>query len=177
MRGGGEERGSTTRPRGRFHIHKEEDGELVKLLGMVGGGHPPLVIPKRDKYCLVLEASRHFLTLSEVEAEWLECLVSHWTWCSLLSRASLAVWDQVYAFIQVYCGTGPRTLWPSCKRKIGGVIGIGVFLSVDLTRPWSLHAHMTDACLTRGVAVYTEATQEELRAEARLACYGGWQAS
>ena len=75
------------------------------------------------------------------------------TFCGLLERGSLCIFNSVYAFCRkhYYVSTA---LWPKVRRELTVFLGLMPLLAASWSLPWSPHVSATDSSLEgHGVCV------------------------
>ena len=88
---------------------------------------------------------------------------------------ALSLFDAIYKFILAHRGsTTPVALWKSVAKELMAMIGVTPLLLADAGRGWCRKVVMCDASWFGAGLVETEATIEELIAEAQLTAPKGW---
>jgi len=71
-------------------------------------------------------------------------IVGRWTWCVLVRRAALSLFQRVYQFIEV-AGRRRFTLWPSVRRELRSIMAVVPLLQASLRSPLFHRAVASDA--------------------------------
>ena len=77
------------------------------------------------------------ITLEEVDATWVDTIVSTWTWyLSSLQRAGLTILDRTYAYVKEFREAEAFSpLWESVEDGLGAPCGIAMLVEVDFSLP------------------------------------------
>lgn len=158
-------------------VHKEETGVQFLSLGWRFTMEPePTVEPCPRKMDLLVEATMELCRRKTVKIEWVDSVVGMWAWFALVNRMLLSVFEVVYKFLVKYRGetSDKIELWATVKKELMTMVALRPLFYARLAREWCPTAWMTDASYMGGGALITEASVEELRAEAKEMAPKGW---
>jgi hypothetical protein len=91
---------------------------------------------QRDRYWRVKQGISGVLRRGRASGRTIEAVAGHATFCSLICRRTMCVWNVVYKFIGANYDK-LVTLWPSAFEKLRCFAGLMLFLVADWGRPWN----------------------------------------
>ena len=125
-------------------LHPGEVGSEVKALGVELDGMSLCARITSKRFHKVRQAIRGALKRRRISGRILEVIVGHATYCSLMCRPLLSVFNAVYKFIQS-CYFAPVPLWESVRQELSVFAGAMLFLRSDWWRSWSPRVTMSDS--------------------------------
>jgi hypothetical protein len=131
----------------------------VKVIGFEICGATSLMTLSIEARLSLIQSTVTALRIGLITGTHLAHLVGRWTWCVLVRRPALALFQRVYHFINV-AGGRRFSLWPSVARELWQLIGILPLLEVRLDTPMFPRALATDASSFGGGIVSTPFTPE-----------------
>ena len=161
----------------KYHIpvHKEEDGEVSKTIGVEVGGSPPRVQPDEERRFEVIQNLWLIGRNGRATCEEVDYAVAVATWLFMMGRGGLSVFDVAYAWIRIHRGSTEVLLVPKeVRREVLAAAALLLLLGQDLTMEWNSKVLMFDASTEGGGIIQTSSNVAELKAEARWAVRGNW---
>ncbi|CAE6957111.1 CACNA1H, partial [Symbiodinium sp. CCMP2456] len=125
-------------------LHPGEVNSEVTALGIELDGSALCARISSKRFHKVRQAIKGLLRRRKVSGRVLEVIVGHATFCSLLCRPLLSVFNAVYKYIQS-CYFNPSYLWDNVRQELITFAGAMIFLRADWWRSWSPYVTMTDA--------------------------------
>lgn len=127
--------------------------EGVDCLGIEFHGREHTIAPRADKLHQLREDTYRLLQQGTATGRELAAIVGRWTWMMLVLRASLAIFNNVYRFVQSkqQQQSGGRTvwkLWPSVITELWCVARISPLLIAHLSNHWYPETIAVDASLS-----------------------------
>ena len=158
-----------------LEVHKETEGEVAQVLGLMVGGAPPMVLPLEEKKWLLVEACRHLSQQTKVLPKVIESVVAMVTWLFLIQRSTLSIFEKVYPWIRLHRDLrGYQTISEAVRKELSLVACVLPLLGQRLDSQWSLEVFEVDASDAGAAIIATKATLAEVREEGRWAARGGW---
>ena len=103
-------------------LHPGEVGSEVKALGVELDGMSLCARITSKRFHKVRQAIRGALKRRRISGRILEAIVGHATYCSLMCRPLLSIFNAVYKFIQS-CYFAPVPLWESARQELSVFAG------------------------------------------------------
>ena len=123
--------------------------------------------PAAEKLALLLPGTKGALLRGRASSLQLSRLIGVWVWMMSGVRGAMCLFDSVFAFVEAYRNDkAEHNLWEAVVDELTAVYYTAPLMQVNLSAPWATVVHATDACDSGYGVVATEATLEEVRAEA-----------
>ncbi len=100
----------------------------------------------RKRFWRTRQAVNHVLRRNATSGQALEIVLGHMTFCGLLERGSLCVFNAVYAFTRKHYYV-TTILWPEVRQELTTYLGLMPLLAASWSLPWSPHVSATDSSL------------------------------
>ena len=165
-------------------VHKDGVGQCFESLGVelhLEAGKRR-VLPKRDKFSRLLMATKCAAGAKFLSPRQLSKVLGHWAWWLSLQPALFSLLSEVYAFTRPKWG---GMMWYHENQDVALAVPEGVraelrllcklapFVRADLGWPVDSRVSMTDACLVRGAACYSDQSADEVRQMVQTS--GSWE--
>ncbi|CAE7388043.1 unnamed protein product [Symbiodinium sp. CCMP2592] len=125
-------------------LHPGEVGTEVTALGVDLDGTKLCAKITSKRFHRVRQAIRGILQRKRVSGKVLEIVVGHATFCAMLCRPLLSIFNTVYKYIRS-CYFKPEFLWGTVRQELQAFVGGMLFLRADWWRPWGETVTMTDS--------------------------------
>ena len=155
-------------------VHKEALGAVFELLGAESDLNRRLVLPKSEKFGVVICATRGVVMSGFASPHEVDVLLGHWTHYALLQRTLYSVMDEVYEFVR-RPPSGPVAIPQGVRRELAMLVALAPLVRADLSLDWCPVVSMVDAGPQLGAVVYSEFKRADVAKEGRLGLVTGWE--
>ena len=155
-------------------VHKETLGAVFELLGAESDLNRRLVLPKSQKFGVVICATRGVVMTGFASPHEVDVLLGHWTHYALLQRTLYSIMDEVYEFVR-RPPSGPVAIPQGVRRELAMLVALAPLVRADLSLDWCPVVSMVDAGPQLGAVVYSEFTRADVAKEGRLGLVTGWE--
>ena len=154
-------------------VHKEALGAVLELLGSEINLLRRLVLPRPEKFAIVICATNGVVASGFASPHQVEVLLGHWTHYALLNRVLYSVMDEVYEFVRLQARK-PIALPPGVRAELAMLVALAPLVRADLSLDWCSTVSMVDAGPAQGAVVYAEFSRAEVAEEGRSGLVTGW---
>ena len=154
--------------------HKEMIGAVIEMLGSEIFLNRRLILPKQEKFSLLVLATRHICAVASASPHDIEVVIGHWTHFALLQRLIFSVMCAVYAFMRLSPQKIRRSIPKDVLLELRTLVALAPFVRADLALEWSPEVSMVDAGPSLGAVVYASAPVETVAHEGRPGLVSGW---
>ena len=154
-------------------VHKEALGAVLELLGSEINLLRRLVLPRPEKFAIVICATNGVVASGFASPHQVEVLLGHWTHYALLNRVLYSVMDEVYEFVRLHARQ-PIALPPGVRAELAMLVALAPLVRADLSLDWCSTVSMVDAGPDQGAVVYAEFSRAEVAEEGRSGLVTGW---
>ena len=154
-------------------VHKEALGAVLDLLGSEINLLRRLVLPKGEKFAVVICATQGVVAAGSASPHQVEVLLGHWTHYALLNRVLFSVMDEVYEFVRLRARQ-PIELPRGVRAELALLVALAPLVRADLSLDWCSTVSMVDAGPHQGAVVYAEFSRAEVAEEGRSGLVTGW---
>ena len=131
-----------------LELHKSEVGACnVEALGCVLDGHNRESRLNPTRLWRLRQGIRALLRRGKCTGRSLEVVIGHCTFCALMFRPSLSIFNTVYSFIQASYYEVSH-LWRTVREELQCFKGVLLLLCQDWTRPWNPLVSSSDSSLS-----------------------------
>ena len=155
-------------------VHKEALGAVFELLGAESDLNRRLVLPKSEKFGVVICATRGVVMTGFASPHEVDVLLGHWTHYALLQRTLYSIMDEVYEFVR-RPPSGPVAIPEGVRRELAMLVALAPLVRADLSLDWCPVVSMVDAGPQLGAVVYSEFKRADVAKEGRLGLVTGWE--
>ena len=155
-------------------VHKEALGAVFELLGAESDLNRRLVLPKSEKFGVVICATRGVVMTGFASPHEVDVLLGHWTHYALLQRTLYSIMDEVYEFVR-RPPSGPVAIPQGVRRELAMLVALAPLVRADLSLDWCPVVSMVDAGPQLGAVVYSEFKRADVAKEGRLGLVTGWE--
>ena len=155
-------------------VHKEALGAVFELLGAESDLNRRLVLPKSQKFGVVICATRGVVMTGFASPHEVDVLLGHWTHYALLQRTLYSIMDEVYEFVR-RPPSGPVAIPEGVRRELAMLVALAPLVRADLSLDWCPVVSMVDAGPQLGAVVYSEFKRADVAKEGRLGLVTGWE--
>ena len=155
-------------------VHKEALGAVFELLGAESDLNRRLVLPKSEKFGVVICATRGVVMSGFASPHEVDVLLGHWTHYALLQRTLYSIMDEVYEFVR-RPPSGPVAIPQGVRRELAMLVALAPLVRADLSLDWCPVVSMVDAGPQLGAVVYSEFKRADVAKEGRLGLVTGWE--
>ena len=122
----------------------EIQSETIDALGCRLSGTSRIAMLKPKRFWRVKMGIRHVLRQPAVTGRTIEVILGHATYCSLLNRSLMCIFNTCYKFIRRFYSM-KVPLWDTAKAELRAFAGLLPLCTSDWSRPWNSYVTASDA--------------------------------